>query len=277
MANILKRDKQEAVIQCLCNGASIRATERIVGVHRDTATRFMVRVGQGCARLLDERMVNLPCKRVQVDEIWTYVNQKQKNVRSRAERYERGDFWIWTAIDSDSKLIPSYRVGKRDKADAQAFCHDLAGRMANRVQLSSDAYTSYIESIWEAFGGGNVDYGQIVKSYEAEPIGPGRYAPPKVAHVERSIEFGRPDPKYISTSHIERMNLTTRTHMARLARLSLAFSKKRENLEAATAMHYAHYNYCKVHGTLKATPAEAIGLETRPWTVGEFIDAALEA
>lgn len=262
------------MIQCLCNGASIRATERIADVHRDTVTKLLLKVGQGCARLMDERMRNLPCKRVQVDEIWTYVAQKQKHVKNPAELHERGDFWIWTAIDADTKLIPAYLVAKRDKDSAQAFCRDLAGRMAGRVQLSSDAFSSYIETVWEAFGGGKVDYGQIVKCYEG-PVGADGIQ--HVTRIERTVEFGRPDPKHISTSLIERMNLTTRTHMARLTRRSLTFSKKLSNLKAATAMHFAHYNYCKIHRTLRSTPAEAIGLETRPWLIGEFIDNSLQA
>lgn len=275
MANILKREKQESVIRCLADGCSIRATERIVGVHRDTIMRFMVRVGEGCQRLMDEEMRDLSCGHIQVDELWSFVQKKERMLAEGDDRSKVGEFYVFVALDSETKLVPSFLVGKRDGATATAFMKDLAGRLENRIQLSADAFAPYVEAAWWAFGG-KVDFGQVVKSYEAEPIGPGRYAPPRVSTVERRSVLGDHDKTaYFSTSYIERQNLTMRTHMKRLTRLSLCFSKKLENLKAATALHFAHYNLVRMHKTLKTTPAVAAGVTFQPWTVADLIDAAI--
>jgi len=272
MANVLRQDKRETVIRCLVDGASIRATERIAGVHRDTILRLLVNVGAGCERLLDEQMRNLPCRRLQVDEIWGYVGKKQRHLTVEDDPTRTGDTWTFVAIDADTKLVPVYRIGKRDYATAVDFLSDLAGRLTNRVQLSSDALAAYVYASEQAFGA-NVDYGQIVKSYEAEAFGPGRYSPPHVVGAVRTPIIGEPAMAHISTSFIERQNLTMRMNIRRLTRLTNAFSKKIENLQAAVALHFAHYNFCRVHQTLRVTPAMQAGLAGHVWSVKEIVEA----
>jgi IS1 family transposase len=274
MANSLKREKQEAIIKCLVDGNSIRSTERILGVHRDTIMRFMVRVGNGCAQLMNDELRGLLCERIQCDEIWGFIGKKQRHVLGTDDINRVGDVWTWVAIDPDTKLIPAFKVGKRDLMTAQDFMSDLASRLENRVQLSTDALPMYLEAAWWAFNG-NVDYAKIVKTYEAEPIGPGRYSPPKVTSTKKTVLLGKPDTDHISTSHIERQNLTMRLCMRRLTRLTNGFSKKLENHKAATALHFAHYNLCRIHRTIKTTPAVAAGVMYEPWTVSDLLEVAL--
>ena len=273
MANVLKQEKQEAVIRCLVEGCSIRATERMAGVHRDTIMRLLVRVGNGCSGMMDDRMQNLPCEQIQVDEIWAYVGKKQRHLKHNDDPRRLGDFWTFVALDPESKIVPAFRVGKRNLATATAFMNDVASRLANRVQLSSDALAAYVEATEAAFGP-CVDYGQIVKSYEAEPIGPGRYSPPHVTSTHRRAIAGQPAPDKICTSHIERQNLTMRMNMRRFTRLTNAFSKKVENLRAAVALHFAHYNFVRIHQTLRVTPAMEAGVTDSLWSFGRLIDEA---
>ena len=270
MANILSQEKREAVIRCLVNGTSVRATERIADVHRDTILRFMVKIGANCERLLDEKMRNLSCRHIQVDEIWGYIAKKQRHLRPGDDPQRTGDVWTFVALDADSKLIPVYRIGKRDLPTAMAFLNDLSGRLVNRVQLSSDALAAYVEASEQAFGS-DVDYGQIVKSYEAEPLGPGRYSPPHVIGATRKPVLGEPAFAHISTSFVERQNLTMRMNIRRLTRLTNAFSKKLENLQAAVAVHFAYYNFGRVHQTLRVTPAMEAGLTDHIWTIPELL------
>ena len=270
--NKLKIDKQTAVISALVEGNSIRSIERMTSVHRDTIMRLMVSVGDGCERLMNETMRDLPCKRLQVDEIWAFVGKKQRHLTWKDDPTRTGDVWTFVALDADTKLVPSYRVGQRTAPEAQAFLKDLEARLTNRVQLSSDALAAYVEAAEAAFGA-NVDYGQIVKSYEAEPIGPGRYSPPHVVSAERERIAGNPDPAHICTSHIERQNLTMRMSMRRFTRLTNAFSKKLENLKAAVSLHFAHYNFVRIHKTLRVTPAMESGVSDRLWTIGDLLDA----
>jgi IS1 family transposase len=267
--NRLKPEKQVAILSALVEGNSIRSTERMTSVHRDTIMRLSVRVGNACEKLLDEKMRDLPCRHVEVDEIWCYVGKKQRHVADWYESWYRGNFWTWVAIDADTKLVPTYRVSKRDTDSARIFIADLASRMANRIQLSSDRLPAYVHAVAEAFGP-DVDYGRIVKSYEAEPLGPGRYSPPKVTKVDRDVVFGNPQRK-ISTSYVERQNLTMRMNMRRFTRLTNGFSKKLENLEAAVALHFAHYNFIRTHKTLRTTPALAAGITDHRWTFEELI------
>ena len=276
MAYNLKPAKQEAVIRCLVEGTSVRATERITGVHRDTVLRLMVRVGSGCEALRDEYVRNLSCERIQLDEIWGFVGKKQKQVKDEDDERRVGDFWTFVAIDAETKLVPSYLVGKRDGETAQAFVNDLASRLYHRTQLSTDGLKAYLKSIDEAFGH-NVDYAQIVKFYEAVPPGAGRYSPPKVMRTRKTIIIGHPDPEHISTSYIERQNLTMRMSMRRLTRLTNAFSKKVENLVAAVSLHFGYYNFVRRHMTLKTAPAVAAGVLAEPWTMSEFVEMALQA
>jgi len=216
-------------------------------------------------------MRGLNCKRIQVDEIWSYVQKKQRRITPADDPRRVGDQWTFVAIDPATKLVPTYRVGKRDGATAVEFLNDLSGRLANRVQLSSDGLTTYIDAVEQAFGA-DVDYGQIVKFYEAEPIGPGRYSPPQVVRTERAVIAGDPNQKHISTSMIERQNLTMRMGMRRFTRLTNAFSKKVENLRAAVALHFAHYNFVRIHRTLRVTPAMAGGVTDRLWSLGELVE-----
>lgn len=237
--NKLSMDKQISVIGGLVEGCSIRSIERMTGIHRDTIMRLSVRVGEGCARIMDETMHGLKCEQVQVDEIWAYVGKKQRHIADTDDKSSVGDAWTFVAMDRDTKLGPCFRVGKRTATEANAFIQDLAGRLETRCQLSSDGLKVYVEACELAFGR-DVDYGQIVKSYEAEPIGAGRYSPPKVVATEKTIICGNPDMSKISTSHIERLNLTARMQMRRFTRLTNAFSKKIENLKAAVGLHFAH-------------------------------------
>lgn len=273
MANILPKDKQITAIAALAEGSSIRSVERMTGIHRDTIMRLGVRVGEKCARIMDEEMRGLDCKRVQVDEIWGFIGKKQRN--TLPGELSKGDVWTWVAIDADTKLVPSFLIGKRDAAHANAFIKDLASRMENRIQISSDGLTAYIQAVLGGFDC-KVDYGQIVKTYatKEDKTSQGRYSPGEVTKVDKEYIHGNPDPKHISTSYVERQNLTMRMHMRRLTRLTNAFSKKLDNFKAAAALHFAYYNFVKSHGTLKCTPAMAAGVTSSFWTVGDLVDMA---
>jgi len=271
--NRLSFERQSQIINSLVEGNSIRSTERMTDTHRDTIMRLMVSVGEGCASLMDEKMRNLNCQRIQVDEIWTYVQKKQRHMTRLDDPSRIGDQWTFYALDADTKLIPAYQIGKRDLRTAIAFMTNLSERLANRVQISSDALNAYVEATEQAFGA-DVDYGQIVKFYEAEPVGPGRYSPPHVVSAERSPIAGQPEIRHISTSFIERQNLTMRMQMRRFTRLTNAFSKKFENLKAAVALHFAHYNFVRIHSTLRMTPAMAAGVTKELWSIGDLIHRA---
>jgi IS1 family transposase len=237
------------------------ATERMTDTHRDTIMRLMVEVGAGCAALANGQVRNLDC-RIQCDKIWTFCRMKQARTPCFTDRTKVGDQWTFVAIDPDTKLIPAYRVGKRTRDNAAAFMTDLSERLSNRVQISSDSLRSYVDAVERAFGA-DMDYGQIVKFCDAEPTVPGRYAPPRVTGVERTVIAGCPDQAHISTSHVERQNLTMRMGMRRFTRLTNAFSKKFENLQAAVSLHFAHYNLVRLHKTLRVTPALAANVTDR--------------
>lgn len=273
MANILKTEKKVAVISMLCEGASIRAIERITGVQKKTIGRLALRVGEACQKIMDEKMRDLNCKQIEVDEIWGFVGAKQRNAK-RAGAY--GDVWTFIALDADTKLVPSFIVGKRDAYHAKAFMSDLASRIKNRVQLSSDALHAYEDAVERGFGQ-NVDYGQIVKTFSVTPLGNAaapaavRYSPAEVIETEKTVVSGMPDIHRITTSHVEKQNHTLRMHCRRLTRLTNAFSKKFENFQAAVALNFAYYNFCKTHNTLRMTPAMAAGIESTHWTVEELV------
>jgi IS1 family transposase len=273
MSNVLPRAKQVAVISAIVEGVSVRSIERMTGVHRDTIVRLMMKVGQACEKLLDRVMVDLPCTEIEVDEIWGYVAKKQRNVTNEDNRSEVGDTWTFVALDPESKLIPCFRTGKRNAVNTRLFVEDLARRLKNRVQLTSDAFPLYAEAIDRAFDC-QVDYSQVVKSYEAEDAGSGRYSPPRVSEVEKTAIIGSPDLDMASTSHVERSNLSIRMSNRRMTRLTNAFSKKLENHKAAMALHFANYNLCRVHRSLRVTPAMAAGITDHVWTVEELLDEA---
>lgn len=268
--NILSKEKQELAIAALVEGSSIRSVERMTGIHRDTIMRLGLRVGQNCERLMDEAMRGLSCKYIELDEIWCYVGKKQRHLKKTDDRAVLGDQWVFVAIDAESKLIPSYKIGKRDLPTAYDFLADLSGRVSNRVQLSSDALSAYVEAIELSFGA-DVDYGQVVKTYEADAVGPGRYSPPKVIAADRFVISGQPQVERISTSYVERNNLTMRMQMRRFTRLTNGFSKKIENLRAAVALHFAHYNFCRIHSSLRVTPAMEAGIVNNVWTIEDLL------
>jgi IS1 family transposase len=273
MANALSKDKQVAVIGALAEGSSIRSIERLTGVHRDTIMRLGVRVGKGCAMLMDSKMQDLDCNYLQFDELWGFIGKKERHV-SVDDNPELGDVWTFCAIDSETKLVPSFKVGKRTHATTTEFVQDVASRMRHRVQVSSDAMHLYVEAMELAFGA-DVDYGQCVKVYlhDAAQHPERKYSAPHFASAVRRPITGSPEMELVSTSHIERLNATTRLHMRRLTRLTLAFSKKLENFEAAVGLHFAYYNFVKRHNTLRCTPAMAAGVERDFWSVADLVEA----
>jgi len=271
--NKLPMDKQVTVISALVEGCSIRSIERLTGIHRDTIMRLGLRVGEGCIDLLDKTMRGLHCKRLELDEQWGFVGKKQRHVTKQDNPLEVGDQWIFAAIDPETKLVPCFHLGKRTAEDTNIFVQNLAGRLETRCQISVDGFSAYINAVEEAFGA-DVDLGVIVKSFEAEPIGPGRYSPPKVVGTEKTIVKGSPDWSLISTSMIERLNLTTRQQCKRLARLTLGYSKRRTHLRAALGLHFAHYDLARVHSSLRVTPAMEAGVTNRIWSVRDLIEAS---
>ena len=272
MANTLSTDKKIAIIGSLTEGSSIRSIERMTGVHRDTIMRLGVKVGQGCKAFMDFKLVNLPCKRLELDEIWGFVGKKEKHVQPE-DGNDVGSVWTFCAIDAETKLVPAFRVGKRDTATANAFLKDVAERMAYRVQISTDGLAAYVNAVENALGA-DVDYAQIIKTYGNDSASDNRrYSQPEFVSSEKKPVCGRPNHDLISTSYIERLNATTRLRMRRLTRLTLAFSKKRENFEAAVALHFAYYNFVKRHNTLRCTPAMAAGVTPTFWSVGELLEA----
>jgi IS1 family transposase len=271
--NVLSKEKQATVIGALAEGNSIRSIERMSCVHRDTIMRLGVRVGSACKEILDAKMRGLDCSQIEVDELWGFVGKKQVRTSQTDRRAGLGDVWTFLSIDPATKLMPSFLVGKRDHYHATAFMEDLAGRLTNRIQLSTDALNAYADAVERAFGA-EIDYAQIVKEYAS----PGRedqrkYSPAELVAVYKSAITGDPNPSKVCTSYIERANLTVRTHCKRLARLTLAFSKKLENFKAAIALHLAYYNFVKTHGTLRCTPAMEAGIEKSAWTVSDLISA----
>jgi IS1 family transposase len=270
MANKLPTEKK-----VLAEGSSIRSIERITEVHRDTIMRLGVRVGEACARIHNEKMRGLDSRHIEIDEIWGFIGKKRKNTKAWDFQQGLGDAWTFIALDSDSKLIPSFLVGQRTVIYAKAFVDDLASRLRNRIQLSSDALAAYTETVEASFGSG-VDYGQIVKTYSVSVLGSApasvRYSPADVVDVQKKIIAGAPNSCLISTSHVEKQNHTLRMHCRRLTRLTNAFSKKLDNFCAAVALNFTYYNFCKRHLALRCTPAQAAGIESDQWTVAELIE-----
>lgn len=275
MANVLPRSKQVAVVHALVEGCSLRSTARMTDVDRETVGTLLVRVGDGCAALLNDTMRNLTCERLELDELWAFVGKKQRHVKASDPTWRVGDTWTYLATDAKTKLVPSFMVGKREEATTRAFVKDLASRLAHRVQISTDGLHSYIVAIGESFPG-TADYAQVIKSYEAEPIGPGRYSPPKVTGVSKTPIFGEPLEEFVSTSLAERNNLNVRMGVRRYTRLTNAFSKKLENHAAATALWFAHYNFSRVHKTIRTSPAMAAGVSKTLWDTNDLLNAALD-
>jgi IS1 family transposase len=256
----------------LCEGSSIRSIERMTGIHRDTVMRLGVRMGEGCQKIMDEKLRNLSSKLIQVDEVWGFVGMKQRTAFEKKAETEAGDVWTWIALDSETKLVPTFAVGDRSQYMANIFIEDLASRLSNRVQLSSDALRAYQSAVDRAFGS-EVDYGSIFKTFShSELAQQRRYSPPDVVNIKRTPVFGNPVVDLISTSHVEKQNHTLRMHCRRLSRLTNAFSKKLENFKAAVALHYGYYNFCKTHSTIRCTPAMEAGVTNSPWTVSNLVE-----
>jgi IS1 family transposase len=273
MANILPRENQVVVISALAEGSGIRQIERMTGINRNTIMNLGMRVGKGCTTLLDRKMRGLTCHQLQFDEIWGFIGKKERHLRPDDDP-QYGDVWTFCAIDRDTKLVPSFKVGKRDLATADAFVSDVASRITNRVQISADALKAYVDAIEMTFGA-DVDFAQVVKTYITDDshVPERRFSAPEIVVTEKKRIAGMPNMRLASTSHVERLNGTTRLHMRRLTRLTYAFSKKLENFEAAVGLHFAYYNFVKRHNTLRTTPAMAAGVERDFWTVENLLEA----
>ncbi len=273
MANVLSTADRAAVVAALVEGCSIRSTSRMTGVARNTVTKLLLDLAAACEDYASEHLVNLPCRRLQVDEIWEFCYAKAKNVPAEKKGiFGYGDVWTFAAIDAETKLVPSWLVGSRDSGSATAVLQDLAGRLASRVQLTTDGHRMYLAAVEDAFGG-DIDYAMLNKIYAAQPSGPEtRYSPAVCIGAEKKCIQGNPDPKHVSTSYLERQNLTMRMSMRRFTRLTNAFSKKVETHTAACAVHFFHYNFARPHMSLKGrTPAQAAGVERERWTVEDMI------
>ena len=269
--NRLDKAKQIQVVNALVEGNSIRATVRMTGVSKNTIAKLLVELGAACSEYMNKTLVNLPSKRIQCDEIWSFVGAKQKNVTPKmAAKQVCGDVWTWVALDADTKLVCSWLVGRRDVGCATEFIQDLAGRLANRVQLTTDGHKPYLNAVADGFGE-DIDYAMLVKIYGNDSEGEKRYSPAVCTGCKQEPKIGEPDPKHISTSYVERQNLTMRMQMRRFTRLTNAFSKKIENHVASIALHYMHYNFVRIHQTVRVTPAMAAGLTDHLWSVADLV------
>jgi IS1 family transposase len=270
--NKLTNAKRAQVVAALVEGNSIRATVRMTGVAKNTIVKLLADLGDACTKYQDEHLRNLPCTRVQVDEIWTFCYAKAKNVPAEKKgTFGYGDVWTFVGIDAETKLVPAWRIGKRDFSTAMPFVRDLASRLANRVQVTTDAFNVYVWAVQNAFNH-EVDFAQLQKIYGVDTSGgAGRYSPPKCIGTRSEAVCGEPDPEHVSTSFVERQNLTMRMGMRRFTRLTNGFSKKVENLRAAVALHFMHYNFCRIHKTLRVTPAMAAGVTDHVWEIREAI------
>lgn len=269
--NQLTKERRIHVIKCLCEGLSIRATVRMTGASKNTIVKLLAEVAEVCSAYQDKTIRNLSCKRIQCDEIWSFCYAKDKNVpREKRGKFGFGDVWTWTALDADSKLIVSWRVGDRDAWAAQNFMHDLKNRLANRVQLTTDGHRVYLTAVELAFGT-DVDYAMLVKLFGAVRDKEATYSPAKVISCRCVPLIGDPELEHISTSHVERHNLTMRMSMRRFARLTNAFSKKVENHIAALSLYFMFYNFCRVHQTLRVTPAMEAGISDHVWEIKEIV------
>jgi len=273
--NKLTSEKRAQALQMMAEGISLRAMTRLTGISRTTLIKLLEDAGRAFSEYQDRKLVNLPCKRIQVDEAWAFCYAKQKNVASaKAAPAGAGDIWTWVGLDADTKLAVSFYVGNRDGEAALEFVTDLAGRLANRVQLTSDGHKAYLNAIEEAFGA-DIDYAQLVKIYGPALEGQRRYSPAEcTGAIKRRVE-GNPDPKHVSTSYSERLNLNIRTGNRRMTRLTNAFSKKAENHAHMMAIYFMHYNFVRIHQTLKVTPAMAAGVTTKLWEMSDMV-AVLE-
>jgi IS1 family transposase len=268
--NRLNLQKRAQVLACLVEGNSIRSTVRLTGVAKNTVVKLLVEVGQACSEYQDKVLRGLTCQRIQCDEIWSFCYAKEKNVpENKKGQFGYGDVWTWTAICADTKLVPSFMVGNRDGETAKLFIDDLASRLTHRVQLTTDGHKAYLEAVEGAFGC-EVDYAMLIKLYGTEPEGEKRYSPSKCIGTRTEVITGSPDKGKISTSYVERQNLTMRMGMRRFTRLTNAFSKKVENLAAAVALHFMYYNFGRIHQKLRVTPTMEAGITDHVWALEEI-------
>ncbi len=269
--NRLGRTERTRIIAALVEGNSVRATGRMTGAAKGTILRLLRDMGLACAQYQDKTLRGLTCRRIQCDEVWAFCYAKERNVPTdKKGEFGYGDVWTWVALDADTKLVPCWYLGRRDAEDANVFISKLSERLAHRVQLTTDGHAAYLDAVEGAFGY-NVDYAMLIKLYGAEPAKEARYSPAVCIGANAKVIEGKPDPNLISTSFVERQNLTMRMQMRRFTRLTNAFSKKVENLACALALHFMHYNFCRVHKTVKMTPAMAAGVADHAWSVDELV------
>lgn len=273
--NRLSTEKRAQIVGALVEGNSIRATVRMTGAAKNTITKLLADLGRACSEYQDKTLRNLSSKRIECDEIWAFVGAKKKNVQAHHPN-DYGDVWTWVAIDADTKLVPTWMVGERNAIDAYVLMSDLAQRVSHRIQLTTDGQSAYFQAVTDAFGPG-IDYAQVKKLYGMPPAARDaarRYSPSECIGMEVEPIYGDPDPAHISTSYVERQNLTMRMGMRRFTRLTNAFSRKVENLAHAVSLHFMHYNFCRPHKTLSkpypTTPAMAAGVADHVWTLEEI-------
>src|SRR4051812_10261347 len=269
--NKLSTAKRSAIVRALCEGCSIRSTVRMTGASKNTITKLIVELGEACSAYQHATIRNITSKRVQADEIWSFVYARRDNVpEEKAGQFGFGDVWTWTAMDADTKLMLSWYVGRRDAESAQTIMQDVASRLANRVQLTTDGLKAYLVAVDSAFHG-DIDYATIHKIYGTDPKSERRYAPPKCLSCQTKSVIGDPDPAHVSTSYVERANLTMRMGIRRFTRLTNAFSKKLENHVAMLSLYFMFYNFARVHQTLRVTPAMEAKLTDHVWSVDEIV------
>jgi IS1 family transposase len=274
--NSLTVERRKQVLLALVEGNSIRSTVRMTGIAKNTIVKLLAELGDACREYQDKALRKLNCKRIQCDEIWQFCYAKEKNVPAEKRgTFGYGDVWTWVAIDADTKLAVSWMIGGRDARTARCFVQDLAERLANRVQLTTDGHRVYLNAVESAFGA-DVDYAMLVKIYGADSSDDTKYSPAECIDCKPIAITGRPDPKHISTSYVERQNLTMRMSMRRFTRLTNGFSKKVENHAYAIALHFMYYNFCRVHQTLRVTPAMEARITDHVWEIEELICLAPE-
>jgi IS1 family transposase len=270
--NKLPLAKRVQILSMLCEGMSMRSISRVADVSINTVTKLLEDAGETCIAIHDEKVRNVKASRIQCDEIWSFCYSKAKNTpKAKAAPEGAGDVWTWTGIDADTKLMVSYAVGDRSLDSARPFIQDLKDRLSNRVQITADGHHCYLEAVEEAFGD-DVDFAQLIKIYGKTPAGPGRYSPPECIGARKKPVTGNPDDAHISTSYVERANLSIRMGNRRFTRLTNAFSKKIDNHVHALALYFAFYNFCRIHKTLKVTPAMAAGITDTLWSLEEIAE-----
>jgi IS1 family transposase len=268
--NRLSTERRAAVVRALVEGCSIRATVRMTGASKNTVVKLLAELGAACTKYQDVTLRNLPCRRIQCDEIWSFVGGKDKNLSQEQKSNGLGSIWTWTALDADTKLITTWVVGGRDAGTAYEFMQDVASRLRYRVQLTTDGHKPYLSAVEDSFGA-DIDYATLTKIYGEDPQPEKRYSPAKCLGCKSEVVTGSPDPKHISTSYVERQNLTMRMSIRRFTRLTNAFSKKIENHAAAVALYFMYYNFGRVHQTLRVTPAMEAGVANHVWSIEEIV------